>query len=162
MSKRRRRAVHPCRTARGITPGPCAGRSSQRKTSRRGPRAAWMRATGQVRGPPGVSPLLGAEAHLPEQLVRAPAAGEVQRGQLEGGPGREGVRSDVLADPGEEGLLRGRGPKGPNAVHVPGSQSHLPHNMWRDTGRPRNWWGGTSTLTWTTHLKRPRLSWRPS
>ena len=56
-----------------------------------------MRATGEVRGPPGVSLLLGGEAHLPEQLVRAPAAGEVGRVAREGGPGREGVQSDVRA-----------------------------------------------------------------
>ena len=92
------------------------------------------RATGQVRGPPGVSPLLGAEAHLPEQLLRAPAAGEVGRvgrGQREGGPGREGVRSDVRAGQGEKSLLRSRGRNGPSAVHVPGSQGCLPPRLQR-------------------------------
>ena len=52
LSRRRRRVVHLCCTARGRTRGPCAGRPSQRKTSRRGPWAAWTRATWQVRGPP--------------------------------------------------------------------------------------------------------------
>ena len=81
--------------------------------------------------PPRVSPLLGAEAHLPEQLVRAPAAGEGGRGQLEGGPGREGVRSEVRAGQGEECLLCSCGPKGPSAVHAPGRQSRLPPRLHR-------------------------------
>ena len=58
-------------------------------------------------GLPRVAPLLRAEAHLPKQLVRAPAAEQVWWGQREGGPGREGVQSDVRAGQGEETFLRG-------------------------------------------------------
>ena len=68
----------------------------------------------------GVPPLLGAEAHLPEQLVCTPEAGEVGRGKRECGPGGEGVRGDVRAGQGEEGLLRGCGPENPGSVHVHG------------------------------------------
>ena len=52
LPRLRRSATHACGTARGIAPVPCAGRSSQRRTSRRGPWAAWIRARGQLSGPP--------------------------------------------------------------------------------------------------------------
>ena len=53
------------------------------------------------------------------------------RGQREGGPGREGVRSDVRAGQGEEGLLRGCGPESPGAVHIPGSKGRPPPRLQR-------------------------------
>ena len=70
--------------------------------------------------PPSVPALLGAEAHLSEQLVRTPAVGEVRGGQRERGPSREGVRADVRAGQGEEGFFHGRGPESPGLVHIPG------------------------------------------
>ena len=69
---------------------------------------------------PGVPALLGAEAHLSQQLVRTLAAGEVRGGQRERGPSRERVGGDVLAGQGEEGFFRGRGPESPGPVHIPG------------------------------------------
>ena len=78
-----------------------------------------------------VPSLLGAEAHLPEQLVCAPAAGEVGRGQRECGTGWEGVWGNVRAGQGEEGLLRGCGPEYPGLVHVRGGQGRPPPRLQR-------------------------------
>ena len=63
--------------------------------------------------PAGVPALLGAEAHLSEQLLGTLAAGEVRGAQRERGPSR------VRAGQGEEGFFRGRGPESPGAVHIP-------------------------------------------
>ena len=121
LSRRRRSATHACCTPLRVAPMPCAGRSSQRRTCRRGHWAAWMRARRQRSPPPpppGVPALFWAEAHLPKQMFGPPSPGQVRRGQRQGCPCREGVHGNVRAGKGEEGLLNRRGPEGPSLAHV--------------------------------------------